>query len=637
MSDEVSIERNIDVIRSILSAEDFLAVSNASVDGVELIAEGLDDGPNIASGTKRFYDPDGYSHAVRQVDEFVENPKRLSLAPAPPTSRQAFSEMAVARLYDRFAANLVRDDRDPALETGYLVSLGLGLGLHLPMLLARLPVRNIVIVEQSAAMVRLSLAMLDWVHLAEETARRGGRLFLFVGGNPQAVSARLYETLRGNDMCLLDGSVVFPHYASSFLNEVAGAFASALPMIGDPVGFLEDEALMLRNAADNLSRGPDGIISTKPKKAPQIPAFIIGSGPSIDDHIDVIHAHKDKALIITGGTGLGVMLEHGIVPDLHCEIENGVDIYTSIADSAERHGLANLTLVGSVTVDPRIPPFFGRFVGVFRDVLSSTRVFSGRHSPLEMAGPTVTNLACRTAITAGCREVYLFGTDLGSTDPDKHHSNRSLYAYSDDPYWQSGAQMEKLNIPVQGNLREMVYSSREFLFTKLYFDTMTSGFPSVSFRNCSDGVRIAGAEPFRATDINLPALESGLKTALIEELMVDCQSETDFSSVLSTLRTQVIDQAFLLQQKLRSVSDTADVTQVLDVLKPYLADEPVDDGETEKVARFMLSGSLMMMVLAANSLVGRAAEQDRQTILQATLHEIDEFAARTGELFDKDP
>lgn len=636
MTDPISLERNVAALRTILSSDDFLALTNASIDGVELISETNTDGPNIASRGKRLYDPDGRTYAETQVETFLANPKRLSLAPAPPTSRHAFSEMAVARLYDRFAGKLIRDDRDPGLDTGYLVSLGLGLGLHLPMLLDNLPVRNVVIVEQSAAIVRLSLTVLDWAGLADMIDRRGGRLDLFIAGPPQAVSARLYETLRGSDMPLLDGSVVFPHYATSYLNEVAGAFASALPMIGDPVGFLEDEALMLRNAALNLQRQPDGIVKRDSQTQSTLPAFVIGSGPSIDSHIETIAKHKNDALIISGGTGLGVLLENGIAPDLHCEIENGPDIYTSVADCADRHDLSNLTFVGSATVDPRVPAFFGKFLGVFRDVLSSTKIFAGDHAPLEMAGPTVTNLACRTAIAAGCREVYLFGTDLGSIDPEKHHSSGSLYAYSDDPYWQSGAQMEKLSIPAPGNFRETVFTSREFLFTKLYFDTMPQAYPLVSFKNCSDGVRIAGAKPCPIQDIRLASGTQSEKTWMIDSLAAPWISEIDYEATVAEVRNHVIAIADELRTQTRSISGNPDITALIDLLKPYLNDEQVSESrEADQVARFMMSGSLMIMALAANSLVGRIGEIDRPDVLRATLKEIDDFSKSAGELFDR--
>lgn len=637
MADEpISLERNVAALRAVLSTDEFLALTSAATEGVELIGSDQEGGPNIATASRRLYQPDGLGYAKRQVQDFLDSPKRLSLAPAPPTSRSAFSEMAVARLYQRFSDRLVRDDRDPALPAGYLVSLGLGLGLHLPMLLDALPVRNVVIVEQSAAIVRLSLTALNWAELVADIEKRGGRLHLFIGGNPQAVSARLYETMRGHDMAFLDGSIMFPHYATSYLNEVAGAFASALPMIGDPVGFLEDEALMLTNAAANLKAVPDGILRHDPDAASTVPAFVIGSGPSIDSQIDTIAKYRNDALVISGGTGLGVLLENGIVPDLHCEIENVPDIYAAISQCAERHDLSQLALVGSVTVDPRVPPFFGRFIGVFRDVLSSTRVFAEGMPPLEMAGPTVTNLACRTAIAAGCREVYLFGTDLGSVDPEKHHSKGSLYAISEDPYWRSGAQMESLSIPAPGNFRDMVYTSREFLFTKLYFDTLTQTYPSVSFRNCSDGVKIAGALPVEAQAVSLPSLDPAEKQSLLDGLAMTWRPAMDGDAALAEIRQALAENAVDLQLQARMMLGETDIATLADGFRPFLHDPQDSEGkDLGAIARFMLSGSVMMMVLAANSLLGRAGEADREEVADAALAEIGEFAGSAVALFDE--
>jgi len=113
--------------------------------------------------------------------------------------------------------------------------------------------------------------------------------------------------------------------ATPFLDRTIGAFLDMTPVIGDSDGFLEDECLMLRNAAANLEGSRHSVLIDMPAAAEGRPAFVVGSGPSIENDLPFLRENRDAAIVISGGTGLGVLLEAGIVPDLHCEIENVED------------------------------------------------------------------------------------------------------------------------------------------------------------------------------------------------------------------------------------------------------------------------------------------------------------------------
>ncbi|WP_348695650.1 ABC transporter permease, partial [Stutzerimonas balearica] len=95
------------------------------------------------------------------------------------------------------------------------------------------------------------------------------------------------------------------------------------------------------------------------------------------------------ALLISGGTALSALLGYGLKPDLHCEVENVEDIHTVIAGVAERYDISDIPLLCPVTVDPRIPSFFRRVAGFFREGLTPTLLFGGDVGPWNHAGPTV--------------------------------------------------------------------------------------------------------------------------------------------------------------------------------------------------------------------------------------------------------
>ena len=109
-----------------------------------------------------------------------------------------------------------------------------------------------------------------------------------------------------------------------------------------------------------------------------------------------------------------MLLNHGIRPDFHVELENGVGTLEMMAATAEAHDLSGITLIASVTVQPAMVPYFDKCIHFFRERVSSTELFSGPFSILQPAGPTVANTALICGIRMGFRELYLFGVDMGS-------------------------------------------------------------------------------------------------------------------------------------------------------------------------------------------------------------------------------
>src|SRR5690606_10036454 len=59
----------------------------------------------------------------------------------------------------------------------------------------------------------------------------------------------------------------------------------------------------------------------------QLPVFIVGNGPSLDQCFDYLHQYKDQVVIISCGTALKALHKHGIKPDFHAELEQNRATY----------------------------------------------------------------------------------------------------------------------------------------------------------------------------------------------------------------------------------------------------------------------------------------------------------------------
>lgn len=610
---ETLYERNLIALAEHVSFEFAQQVAGLHSD-LELVTEPNSGLLNIKIGDRTMYPTGAEPFAARQVAEFVETPQRLSLRPSlPGADAVLLSDRAVRSLHNRFGSKLVTNQRDPDLLAGYLTIFGLGLGLQISPLLERLNVRNLIIADGSPAFLALSMQAIDWGEVISTVRQRGGRVMFAFDGDPVALSNKVYELMRGPDRGLLDGSYVFGHYRMPVLERALSLFMESLAVIGDSDGFFEDECLMLRNASANLADKNVRILASGAAIAAPPPAIIVGSGPSIDAEIETLRALRDRCLLVSGGTGLGVLLEAGLKPDFHCEIENGPDILTVNQTAAAKHDLSGIRLIAASTVDPYLPPLFEETIFVLRENLSPTRLFGNPELVLPMAGPTVTHLACRTAMTLGCRDIYLFGVDLGTVDADRHHSGASIYNLTDDPYWRSGAAMEKLTIPAAGNFRDQVFSSREFAFARLYFSTLASLNPDFRIHNCSDGVRIEGAPAQRGNEVSLPEISFDVDTltAALPNLLVS-------RDAIDRAMRELGDAMAGLAPKVASLAnrDADDIVAINDAFKAVLNNR--DGLNAEATAKFMMAGTLQMVLQTGNSLCGRVSPGRRADVAGET-------------------
>ena len=497
---------NLAALRRVLPGATISAIEEAGRSPLGIVAEQGASDINLDLGASTLYGGGAAAYAGSQVARFRADPNRLSFDPPRIGSRWVKGEGDVYQsLIDRFGPLPDPADGNTDVPVGALVSLGVGLGLHLPLLQGSFRYRDLILVEPYAHFLEASLRVLDWTKVLDGLAEAGGALHLFTGDDPAALAAQAFEALRKGAFARLDGSYVFTHYNSPTLDRTRDLFAQQVPTLGSSLGFVEDECVMIRNAVTNLA-GPKGSIA-KAEQTPRtdLPTLVVGTGPSLDDAIEEIRRLRKDAVLISGGTALSALLEQGIAPDLHCEVENDPETYDGLFMVAERHDLSSIPLLCTATIDPRIPGLFGDVLFYFQDRVTSSVLFEGDFGRWRHAAPTVTNLALRAGAWLGSGRIYFFGLDLGSKSPDKHHSDASYYNWTDDEYLRSGTGMDRFEIPLPGNFGGTAYTNLALLFTTAFFNAFAAAHRDISLINCSDGVRIENTTPTRPGAVKLPA------------------------------------------------------------------------------------------------------------------------------------
>ncbi len=462
-----------------------------------------------------FYGGDAETSTSEQLDRFFAQPLRQTInEPDAVKLEGACGDFCLAVTAHFAAEGIAYDGGHSPVESHALAIFGLGLGLHVAPLIARSGARLVLIIEPNLEFLYHSLFLVAWHELLETAEREERRIIFVTERESDAIAGRARSVLRNNNPALIDGIYLYTHYPSVVLEQAKDRIRHDLFLTLSGLGFFEDELIMTRNGVGNLCRSETAILARfHPRRAE--PLFIVGSGPSVEQDLDFIAEHAERAVVISIGTGLRVLLDRGVRPDFHVELENGESIIVNIEGTSRDFDLDGITLIASVTVQPRLAAKFDRNILFFRERVTSTLLFAGPFGILQPAGPTVANTAVIAGIRMGFREMYLFGVDMGAKDKEKFHAETSVYGVG------LRAEPAKPSKIHPGNFGGEVTGVAIFDWSRRVLEGVLKSHQGLTVYNCSDGVRIAGAIPkvSRAVEptgeaIDRPALHQALRASL---------------------------------------------------------------------------------------------------------------------------
>ena len=608
-------ERNLETFRKNGYEDLAKHLANHNLGGLELVRDGDGRITNINLGHAHFYDGDVSSFTNLQLGEYLKSPARFFVQP--PLFGSEFlmrEEKLYEASYDAFIP--ISQEQANSLEdssAGYLVCFGLGLGEHLLHLLDYLDVKELILVEQFGEFVSASCYHIDWDKIFTSISERGGQLTLLLGNDPVQLSNRIHNHLRGRFFGLIDGSYGYQHYHSPVLDQCHDRFRDMLPSLGMSDGFFEDECVMLEHSILNLKNEDrysldldicDHVLAG-------LPVIIVGSGPSMNDSIEAIRDNAANAIIISAGTGLGILLRAGIKPDFHCEIENLPIVYEAVK-SHRQGGLdfSGIHLIAAPSVDPRIPKEFDETTFVFRDSVTASQLMADENLILN-TGPTIANFASRVALALGASRIYLFGIDLGAVSKEKHHADDSVYNRTDDKFWKSGLGMLAMDQEVAGNFREIVYSNPLFKQTNIHFTNTIQNHPHQRFYNCSDGAKIEGAIPLKPNLLKLPVISGDQRS---KATFQDCRRSIGLNAeTLSDLLNKYLNAANSFYEAASQLF-SADSSFVGMSEKFQELCRKTDDRYSEAAIK-LNKGTFMLMIQFGYFYQRRLPEEQRQSFL----------------------
>ncbi len=459
---------------------------------------------NIDLGGGPLYPAPARAWAESQLDEFRRQPERILFGDPSHCNLSPISLRLLDDIRDYF------NDRGgsraleavPVVDVGYAFVFGIGLGYHVPELVEARPARHLVLIEPIAEFLLHSLSAIDWWRVFEAADAAGLRIHFVLADGPDAIRGETEAIVSMHGNAFLDGSTFWLHYPSWVLQESYKLLRERLKSFYISSGYFEDEVEMVRNCERNIRSHSFRLVESRPHREQTLPVFIVGAGPSLDKDMPHLRALRERVLLVSCGTALGILLKNGIRPDIHCEIERVPLVYDILSALEQEHGFQGITLMATTTVDPRVPGLFDRHWFYYRSGLSPATLLRGSARTLVACDPLVCNAAFAAMATLGFRTIYLFGVDLGQKEAGRHHAKDSVY-FREEHADLDQTYRKRFDRTVPGNFGGTVETFWAFDMGRVMLARAQSRHRTELY-NCSDGSRIEGARPKVAASIRLP-------------------------------------------------------------------------------------------------------------------------------------
>lgn len=472
--------------------------------------------PTVILGETSLYEDTGaLSHTARQYEQFWQRPTNTNLTPPSGDGMDEYTKAFAQKILKWSIAEGIDFFVKPShRRSDHVMVFGVGLGAHLMALLRDTQCHSMLLIEPNLEFIYHSTFVFDWEAFFREAEEQNCKVDIITLPNADAMFGAVKQSMMESNVMTFDGTLFYTHYPNQFFTTTIKRLQKEIVSFLIALGYTEDEFFMLENTFGNFAKADSKLFQPHPDAKLQAPVIIVGGGPSKDDYYDVLRANQDKAVIISCGSAMESLLHEGIIPDFHFVIERGTQWYDLLEAAAKKWDLSQICFVGSSTVDQRIRNLFGDAAYFYRAGLSPYQML-GKSSNAWLKGcdPQVANAGFSFALHTGFREFYFFGLDLGSRDPELHHSRNSF------PMLNDKVKKRAFDISVPGSLGGTVYTNSHLIFVRENIEHMGMHFKSGrTFINCSDGVRIKGAVPKVPRNLTLP--EPGQPKAEVVKKMI---------------------------------------------------------------------------------------------------------------------
>lgn len=500
---------------------------------------------NIVNKGSLVYSEYPKESSIKQVDEYFKAPRQFSSSISFSESPQYEHEKQLKKLYEKRISEVGEDNgyikSAPTEQMDFLVMIGAGLGYHVENLINRTKVKHLYIWEPDKDVFYCTMHTIDLSLINQHCINLYGSLTIKVGGNQNQFVNEIYNSLQASGVYNMARLYMYRHYRSeeidngfTNLNQICYRLLSGL-------GFFEDEIISISHTLTAIDKKLP-LLKAPPafdNKIKKTPVFVVGNGPSLDEHLEFIKQNNHNAIIFSCGTALKAILDAGIIPDFHIEMERVAAQYEWIDQVGHKEKLKSIKFISLNNVYSGTSSLFKEsfiiakpkdggmdFLYEYIDKESYPGVYA--------CNPTVTNAATAIAIRLGFTQLYLFGVDFGFKDESKHHASNSMHNQKDYHGYKAKV---KSAFAVKGNFCDEVLTTQIFDSARGSMEMLLEAYSSVQCFNCSDGAYIQLTTPERIERIDSLSLidnkEDKLALLLSDAFSSEIYSNTDFMQLFA--------------------------------------------------------------------------------------------------------
>jgi len=501
-----------------------------------------------------------------------------------------------------------------------LIVFGVGAGYHLELISQYYNISCLNIVEPDLDLFFISLFSINWQMVLKNFDRKGSQVFISLGEQKETFFDDFMQESAKNGRYQLSHVAGYIHYQTPELTELLNEFNRRYLEVGQGWGFFDDAVMSIGHMLGNLNNQ----VPLLRKKAilesnvTDVPVFIVGNGPSLDELIDSIRSYQDKAIIISCGSALSALYQYGIKPDFHCEQERTFPVAEKVTHYCPAEFLEGIVLLAPTIVHPDVFSLFSRKVmaakqnepssALLQRDIEAAELFSSYH----FINPTVANTALVMGYNLGFKNFFLCGIDLGHKQGGLHHSKKSLYYDAQQIDQKLYEVNEKDQIELEGNFGGTFLCDSFFYQSNASLSRQILGFADLTCYNLSDGALIKGSIAKRVNELaavfeHRPALQ---KSALVTEVYQNSIYEDNNFSLYQRLVDKLDYELFdticaqlvsVNEQPLNNINDAADLL-LMNTAMIRKTNQHIND---------LLIGTVMhIQVVLTQLLYGAASEQE---------------------------
>lgn len=412
----------------------------------------------------------------------------------------------------RIQNELKKYTTDSAVLNQHIKSLllfGIGNGYQLQCLLDAHEIGKLFVYEPNRDFFYSSLYSIDWKALLEKMDASQSSIYLNIGDDGSNLVRDFLTQFDRVGSYNLANMFLFKSYDNDVLEPTLNNLREEIRLVIGLSDNFENSRYLLSHSKWSVENGFKYLLKTetKPPVLNDVPVFIVGNGPSLDNLLPILKEEHANVIVISCGTALQVLHKNHIVPDYHVDLEVNRSPYDWLVRINDKEYLKKINLITGNGVHPDvINAYNNAFLSLKKGEPATLTLESlfNEHDfvSLKYSYPTVSNFAIDCVLELGFKQIYLFGVDLGFVDHKHHHSKQSGYYLEDGEEYIEYTRAYNTSLTVEGNLRPFVNTKYEFKMSKTIIElALANACTDVDVYNLNDGAKIKHTTPLEPKNV----------------------------------------------------------------------------------------------------------------------------------------